>query len=180
MLDLETLGTDPGSVVFAVGAVAFNADGVLSKPFYALINIEDAELNGLAVDKRTIEWWSKQSAEARTQLDAAEVSENRLVNVLTEFTNWVMEQAGDIKSVRMWGAGSDFDCVLLKSCYQAVGMEQPWTYRGVRCFRTLSNLMPGLEPKREGVHHNALDDATHQARWCAVILNKMAEMRLAA
>lgn len=33
----------------------------------------------------------------------------------------------------------------------------------VRCFRTLKNLWPHIEPaKRTGTHHNALDDAIWQ------------------
>ena len=57
----------------------------------------------------------------------------------------------------------DFDNIILGSLYDAFGLRKPWSYSR---YRTVKNL--GIGPRtpkvREGVHHNALDDAITQAR----------------
>lgn len=65
MLDLETYGTRPNSVILAIGAVAFNPSSPkLGPEFYSVINYKSSLTAGLLADLATIEWWSRQGAEA--------------------------------------------------------------------------------------------------------------------
>ena len=69
------------------------------------------------------------------------------------------------RDVELWGNGADFDNTILGSLYDAFGLRKPWSYSRNRCYRTMKNI--GIGPRkpqvREGIYHNALDDAITQA-----------------
>jgi len=55
-------------------------------------------------------------------------------------------------------------------------MERPWYFWNDRCYRTMKSLYPQIPMERDGVHHNALDDAISQARHLMAILKCMSEV----
>ena len=57
----------------------------------------------------------------------------------------------------------------------AAGGKAPWTFWQERDLRTLKGLSPDLRIERSGTHHNALDDALHQARLVQHILTSRNE-----
>ena len=64
----------------------------------------------------------------------------------------------------VWGNGADFDLVILENYFRRMGWDQmPWSYKNVRCYRTLKNLVPDIPFKNTGVAHSAEDDAAYQA-----------------
>jgi exodeoxyribonuclease VIII len=95
-----------------------------------------------------------------------------LTAALAAFSGWLMEQS-NLKSVRVWGNGSDFDNAILACAYKAVEQPVPWQFWNNRCYRTIKNLFPSIKMIRGGVHHNALDDAKSQARHAQLILERM-------
>jgi len=162
MVDLETLGTAPGSVIISLGAAQFNEGGVIST-FYRRIDAQSCVRAGLTMDASTVEWWMNQSADARhvfTQKGDA------LHDALHDFCGWFP------KGACLWGNGATFDNVLLDSAYRAIKLDKPWPYWGDRCYRTVKALYKHIEADPfEGVKHNALDDAVHQARHVVKIAN---------
>ena len=66
--------------------------------------------------------------------------------------------------------GAGFDNVIIENAYKAVGMKRPWTPWDDRCYRTIKDMVHITEDEREGSHHNALDDAIHQANHLIKIL----------
>ena len=174
MLDLETIGTKPGSVILSIGACVFNLPFVESE-FYCTINREDSVANGMTIDPSTLDWWQKQSPDARKVLDdtAGVGCGYPLAAGLTAFQRWLSTLA-PLKEIALWGNGSDFDNVLLAQAYAAAKMDYPIRYYNNRCFRTLKNLGFAVnEPERKGTFHNALDDAKHQAKWAELILSEL-------
>jgi len=164
MVDLETLGTVPGCVVLSIGAVAFNAQtGELGPEFYIVVNTDDCISQGLHINEDTMDWWEKQSEEARQVLIEAGDKDKSipLARSLNEFNDYLY-QVG-LKQVKIWGNGADFDNAILACCYNALGRKVPWSPWNGRCYRTLKNLIEGPSLKREGTYHNALDDAKSQA-----------------
>lgn len=155
MLDLETLGTQPGSVIVALGAVKFGG-GRIEDRFYARVDAESCVALGLKLDAATVFWWIKQGEEAR--LEITKPGEH-LSEVLLRFSEWVGD--GDVE---MWGNGASFDNVLLAVAYERAQMPRPWKYQNDRCYRTVKALHPELPAERVGVLHNALADAETQAR----------------
>ena len=68
MLDLETFGTRPGSVLRSIGAVTFGLRAGLGEEFYRNIDKQSQLELGLTVDAQTEAWWARQSEEAQRHL----------------------------------------------------------------------------------------------------------------
>lgn len=166
MVDLETLGQTPGCAIISIGAVVFDpsGEGSLGDEFYQVINAKSCEDAGLGVDKSTLEWWNKQSDEARVVLKQAMggTANLPLKDGLEHFNKFVSRQ-GNFNHLCVWGNGASFDNALLACAYKAVGLRASWPYWNDRCYRTLKNFAPSVKLERTGTHHNALDDARTQA-----------------
>ena len=170
MLDLETMGTRPGSVIVSVGAIEFDPQSArLGRTFYQTCSIKSAVDVGLAMDPETVAWWLDQNDNARAELVKAK---GDLKSVLTAFTHWLYHGGPD---VRLWGNGADFDNALLAEAYRRVNNPIPWKFWNNRCYRTMKSLFPNVKLVREGTHHNALDDAIHQAKHLQLIMRGVAK-----
>lgn len=168
MLDLETWGTRPGSVITSIGAVRFDITGIDDDVFYRHIDPDKSMKYGLTVDASTIMWWMQQAEEARMEFINAKKGDPR--NILNLFSYWFAD------SEYLWGNGAAFDNVLLNAAYVAVGETPPWYFWNDRCFRTMKNQYPHVvEPEFKGTKHSALADARHQAEWLIKIWEKMEE-----
>lgn len=168
MADIETLGKGPGGIVLSVGAVYFGPTG-LGAEFSSVISVYDQKENyGLAEDPDTLAWWERQSKEARAVLRKANaLRAPRLRPVLVKLGAYLATP-----KVRVWGCGASFDNAIVAHLYRVAGLKAPWAFWNDRCFRTLRALSdPALQPERSGTHHDALDDAKHQARHAVAILN---------
>ncbi len=157
-IDLETLGTTPGSAILSIGAAAVT-NGKLAGQFYCRASIASNEAAGLTLDGSTVLWWLRQSQSARDEITGTKPTET-LKRALDRFALWLE----DYPKRPIWGNGSDFDNALLAAAYQRTRRQVPWAFWQNRCLRTLKNEIAVPEPRRRGTHHNALDDAIHQAR----------------
>lgn len=164
MHDLETLGTVPGCAILSIGAVAFDplSGWVDPEGFYRVVFRPSCEEAFLSEDPDTLEWWSKQNAEARAVLEHVESLETSvpLDVALDEFNHYAFTQGGP--DVRMWGNGADFDNAITAAAMDAVKKKPIWKFWNNRCYRTIKNLAPDLKLNRTGTYHNALDDARTQ------------------
>lgn len=165
MVDLETLGKRAGCKVLAIGAQVFTPTGG-EQSFYRVIDRNSQP--DLLEDPDTVAWWAKQSKEAQARLFADDVVKVDLKVALADFTAWVNTLGGE---VLVWGNGADFDNPILSAAYDSVGLPQAWGPWNGRCYRTLKGLRPGIKLVRQGVHHDALDDARSQADHAVEILN---------
>jgi len=155
MLDLETLGSTPGSVILSIGAVEFT-DKVLKNQFYRGITISSSLRAGLTINPDTYEWWGSQHPEAQREAFFPE-SPYGLDESLFSFAGYIDSDTC------VWARGPDFDCVLLAAAYQKVNIRRPWKFHNTRDVRTilaLGNIEPSINPHK----HNALADATCQAQ----------------
>lgn len=158
MVDLETLGTLPGSVILSIGAVAFDEFNVEEQGFYTPIRRVDCESVGLKTSAATLKWWKDQSPEARKVLnDPNAVSLSLGLNL---FNNYLMSVD---EEVRLWGNGANFDNPLLACAFAAAKIPPAYKFWDERCYRTVKNQFPDVKLARVGTFHNALDDARSQA-----------------
>lgn len=157
MLDIETLGTSPGSVITSIGAVRFDHRTV-GDPLQISVDIESSINAGLGVDGSTLAWWLSQSDTTRRQFALPSLP---IATALDLFARWID------KDDFVWGNGVDFDNVLLSAAYEKCGRKLPWRWSRNRCYRTLKNLYPEVALNREGEHHVAQDDAVSQAKHAA-------------
>lgn len=165
MCDLETLDTRPSAIIMSIGACTMDPiTGQVENPFYNVVDVESCKRAGLTQSDSTVAWWEKQSEEARAIFsDSNRVS---LIQALSNFSNYLRLLPGGPGNVRIYGNGSDFDNVILSNAFSALGYEAPWKFYNNRCYRTIVNTVfpeNAVLPARKGTHHNALDDAVHQA-----------------
>ncbi|GIA24021.1 3'-5' exoribonuclease [Vibrio cholerae] len=179
MIDLETMGKSSNAAIVAIGACFFEpSTGEIGEKFSRIISLESSQQFGL-VDASTVLWWMKQSSEAREVLNSREaVHIKQALHDFRQFTNDGLSQP------LVWGNGSSFDCVILKNTIiQCLGEQYvPWQFWNERDVRTMVDLgknLLGFDPKRdmpfEGIRHDALSDAVHQAKYVPAIYQRLAE-----
>lgn len=169
MLDLETLGTVPGSVILSVGATAFDPHtGELGSKYYSVINSASCMAQKLVAEESTLKWWEEQSWEAQSVLREQESAPD-VTAVLDGFAEY-LKTVGDPSTIRVWGNGSDFDNAMMACAFRAIERPLPWQFFNNRCYRTLKSLATNCRIERgNGTRHNALDDACAQARHLAKV-----------
>jgi len=163
MIDIETLSQYKTAAVVSIGAVKFT-DTEIVDTFYTNIDPTSAKDLGLHISTSTINWWKEQKPEA---FAALRQSRKDIHTALDEFSSWYGKE-----SVPTWANGPDFDLVILENAYMKCEKKHPWEFWHARCFRTFKNLFVDRSFKLEGVAHNALDDATHQANYIQHIMRK--------
>jgi hypothetical protein len=164
MIDLETLGTTPGSVVLSIGAVKFDPSDITT-PLDELdkfhVAITPGSTAGLTCDPQTVAWWMHPDRdEARAAL--RKVPEADLYTALDGLTQWAQE--GNTPVTAWWGNSAAFDLGILGATYKHVGMEQPWKFWEERCYRTIKGCFAVAKSEMQGTAHSALDDAIQQVK----------------
>lgn len=155
MIDIETLGVETGAAILSIGAAEFGVDGI-GDTFYRSVSLTSCQEAGLELDAETIEWWFSQDGGARGVLSGGD----DLDDVLVALDSWL----GDVGATEYWANSPSFDLQMLEHAYDAVGYRPPWSFYEERDYRTLKALGIVDEPEQDGIEHNALDDALHQAR----------------
>jgi len=176
MIDLETMGTNSNAPIVVIGAVFFDPQtGEIGPTFYIVISLADAMDTGATPDGGTIEWWLKQSSEARAAILTDQV---KLKDALSQFREFINEYS-DEKFVQVWGNGATFDNAILRTSYERLDIPCPWRYHNDRDVRTIVELGKTIDFDArtvipfEGVRHNALDDARHQAKYVTATIQKL-------
>lgn len=158
MLDIETLGLTPGSVVTAFAAVAFTEDEILDSVSHAL-DIVKVQRAGFTMDASTTRWWMQQGDEAIRRslfgtMDPCAAA--------VQFHNW----CGGHNAQRFWARGQDFDFPIMEAFQRHFIQAVPWDYNQKRDTRTIvDDHLPKIDrPEFEGVQHDPLSDAVHEVR----------------
>ncbi|ENZ0265068.1 3'-5' exoribonuclease, partial [Escherichia coli] len=172
-VDLETMGTNPDAPINSIGGKFFDPEtGEMGPEFSKAIDLETA---GGVIDRGTIKWWLKQSREAQSAILTDEIP---LDDALLQLREFIAENSGEF-FVQVWGNGANFDNVILRRSYERQGIPCPWRYCNDRDVRTIVELGKtiGFDVRTaipfEGVPHNALDDARHQAKQVLAIWQKL-------
>lgn len=181
MVDIETLDTRPSAAIISIGACRIDWDnGVVTDNFYQAIRVSSNNSVGRSVSQDTLRWWDKQSPEAQKVLTDPDAMD--LDIALISFARYLLQFGvkHGLSTVRLWGNGSDFDNVIIADAYSSLGLDAPWRFYNNRCFRTVKDLYSDViqPPAREGVHHNALDDAVYQAKCLLQLTTNLRARRL--
>lgn len=174
MIDLETLSTAPDAAIMSIGAVIFDpATGELGDKFHMRVDFKEAVGSG-RVDTDTLKWWIGQSEEAGKDVTSGTATP---LEVLQAFTEFLPDDAV------VWGNGATFDVTILASAYTRItNAVAPWKFSNVRDCRTVEDMATGIcersEFEREGIHHQALDDAIYQAEYISGMWMKLVDGRV--
>jgi len=162
MVDIETLSLSNDAAIVSIGAVEFGP-GALGLTFSKSVDRDSCVDAGLTVDEDTLEWWRGQGDEAREQLEGGDYLRRSLEDFF-EFVDGYDE---------VWANSPSFDLVILANAADAVGLSVPWEFYEERDFRTLKSLPQAPDADHDGVAHDALEDAKHQAHVAATTLKRL-------
>ena len=159
MIDIETLGIANNAHVLSIGMVWFDInhpdEEIIETPIiYPIMDQPHSQ-----IDEETEQWWMKQSAEAR------QVFADTIERVSLSSAAAVVASAAH-DAHRIWAKDPDFDCVILDNFIRSyLNRDIKWPFWKNRSVRTMLDVY--TEAKQlpfEGVQHNALADAVHQAK----------------
>lgn len=155
MIDLETLGVCPTSIVLTVGVIIFNNRyEILDRKFWVLDKKEQLEMKRTYC-QGTIDFWKRQPKEAKTQFQNPSI---KLSDFKKEFSDYIKKF--NIKLI--WSTAPVLDIGCLQTLY-GDGDYLPWKYDMVRDVRTIRDYMKDW-PERDSsnYHHDCLDDCEYQ------------------
>ncbi|WP_407201690.1 exonuclease [Citrobacter werkmanii] len=179
MVDLETMGSGPDAPIVSIGAIYFDpSTGNTGAEFYQVVSLESSMSFGMKPDASTIQWWLKQSSEARSAILVDEAMGLR--ETLELLADFIAENAANgSHTVQLWGNGCSFDNVILRRAYaltQTPFAVPFWNDRDVRTMVELGKTV-GINPRFdipfEGDMHNALSDARHQVKYVSAIWQRL-------
>jgi len=160
MIDLETLGVEPNSVILTLGAIKFNpySDDEPHGELYLKLDTEEQESLGREIDDNTLAWWSQQSESVRNEA----LSEGDRISV-KDFLKEINRFCVGLDY--LWCQGPLFDYAMLQNLYRQAGEPCPWNFWQIRDSRTLFAMMP-TDPRKQIQEelHNALADSYYQAK----------------
>lgn len=179
MIDTETLGRTPGSVVRSVAAVEFDPQtGETGRQKVWKIDLTDSIRYGFKVEASTLKWWMMQSDEARREF--VEGAETPLEDFLEDFMQFIAatDEGNDFT---LWCLQLDFDVAMLRSMYSWYNLNVyrcdeevlPWNFRKVRDVRPYMDALDsaGLLPPKVADRHTPLADCMAQIN-CVHLVEK--------
>lgn len=179
-LDIETLGTKPGSIVTEVGIVNdYNADEL-----HQFFNPDIQRELGLKIDEETVQWHRKNNPNFESMVGKCHAQVSGIapfVDQLRKVTDYFAQFDPDEYDCRVWMNSPSFDAVLLKVLYDGVSLLMPWNFRDERDLRTLRDLAETHNKHKDGVlpakpdnAHDALVDAKYQLEIVTICLADLA------
>jgi hypothetical protein len=166
MVDIETLGNGKNGLICQIGACYFDREtGEIGRKYKVNIDPKDAERYGCELDASTVMWWLSQSEQARKSILAdPKVS---LVEGLMGFHEF-------IKGCKTIWSHATFDFVMINESCRRMNLP-PLPFRKARDIRTLVDLgkVTIKKVQRGGTHHDALDDAIYQVKYCVECFNSI-------
>lgn len=167
MLDIETMGTGSNAVVVSISAIIFDmATGELGDTFEIGLDMKEQTLKGGEIDQDTVNWWAKQSDEAKAELDRLD---KKIVEVALErFNQWISDNFPAPSKIKLWGNGATFDNVIVRNLFKRHDIKFVIPYYADKDVRTLTYLTKTNARKFEfeGIKHRGIDDCKHQIKYC--------------
>lgn len=169
-IDLETLGTAPGSIITQIGLCAFNDFGGELPPGHNIfVDPQSCIDREMTATWDTLRWWLQQSDDARNVLATTPGTD---IKSALQLVRQYMD-AHMTEHFTVWGYAANFDVTLLEAAFFLCSLPVPWTYRQVRCARTLLAVTKGVDKPVSAREHVAAEDARAQAATVIECINKL-------
>jgi hypothetical protein len=167
MIDLETFGTRANACVVQIGACYFDrVTGEIGKTFK--VNVDAGSPGQGQMDSSTVYWWLEREEQARRSIGERG---GKLIPIFEAMTQLNLFLAG---SQCIWSHAT-FDFVIVSEAMKRLKIFPKFKYSSARDIRTLNDLA-GVSINdfaREGTHHDGLDDAKFQVKYCVAAMAKL-------
>lgn len=150
MFDLETLDTEPSSIVLSVGAVVWRTEKnteihghplswQVENRFYRILEFDSQVGKGRTLSQQTLLWWMQQHPNAREE--AFSTVRKPTVSALLDFMEWGLnwtELGNNGETVNaFWASPVTFDMPIWESLARDYALNVPWHYRQTFDVRTV-------------------------------------------
>lgn len=165
MLDIETMGSNYGSVITQIGACYFDRyTGEIGRTFQINISMKDAVKEGFKIEPGAVIFWLGEKNRSFLTPDL-----------------WPIRQALEIyrdfgeKAECVW-SHSTFDFSMIQDACHRLGIKNVNPYSSTKDIRTLMELADTHKlddtPNPENAH-DALSDCIYQVKYCVQAFNKI-------
>lgn len=168
MIDVESLGLTPGSLLRSVCAVAFDIEtGIIGRHSVWKISMLDSINSGFFIEPSSLKWWMMRSDEARRSF--VEGKEYTIQQFISSFNHFFDSLNAD--DIHVWALQVDFDIAMLRTYYSYNARrknKEDWelpfyrknineVYTCLKYLKNTNNLIP-----RYGNEHDPYDDCINQ------------------
>ena len=162
IVDIETLGTEPGCPILEIAAAVLYNKGV-EKAFHARIDLDSNIAHGQTkLSKDTLVWWMNKREQLLSLLN-----NGRPFDVaLKEFSQWLTDISWD-SGLYFWAKSPQFDYGILEDAFKKLDLRVFWNYRSIRDIRTIDNPLFITHDLKN--NHNAVKDVENET----IILRKV-------
>ena len=167
MIDLESLGTTPNSVILSGAFVYFDRlTGEVGDTIYEKFLVD----KGLNEERYrcadTLEWWDKQDQDIYAEAKSGTVCLGHfLTTTLPDFYK---------PKTKVWGNGATFDVAMLEDAIRQAGGTIPWKFWDIRDVRTVKDLAEGLvAPTKCKQAHNPVADCENQIKYVCKMIRSL-------
>jgi hypothetical protein len=170
VVDLETLGTAEDAAILQIGCKIppFSHRKLplpIENKFEATIAYEKAINSEFSKDADTLDWWEKQSIEARKSVFSGQDSYE---DAFEKLRDWMLSIKAQGFHIRLWGNGPEFDNRILDYALRCYNIKELWNFRDNHSMRTAQLFFPQTKKWLETmgakyIKHTALGDASYEA-----------------
>ena len=179
VIDIETLGIEPGCVILEIGAASFvhgQTEDVTDTFSIAIDKKKSMVELGAFTESKTKDWWvTRYPITYGKILNDCRKGNLSPEDALEKFSAWIFDSAKD-QDIWFWGNGPEFDMSILNWYYSRVStVNSPFNFRRVASMRSLSALLPNTrlnENISNEYPHRALHDALYEARELQKFINE--------
>lgn len=174
MLDIETLGVVPHSVITQIGAMPFEVMKTYTITNGLSLNVDVGSCldHGGVIQGEQFYWTVNNNLKSVT----GDSPKSHIVEALVALAQYIKS----VKPDYIWCKGPQFDCVILESWYREFLLDIPWTYNQLRDVRTLEYIATSLKWDLTHIYtmyggnlHDALNDCKLQADICRLVLGSI-------
>ena len=183
MLDIETLGTEPDSIITELGIYTFSKnESYTPASLHCRIGITGQIRAGRTISSSTLKWhFEKTAVNFLEYIDADKSNIDDALSALKLFVEAEKRKMPGCK-IYIWANSPIFDIIILKDLYKSLGYpieetifnEDLFEYQTIMDYRTIAKLIEKEDldlikqevesESEEGSSHNALYDAIHQSK----------------
>lgn len=129
VIDWETMGTSPDSVVLSLAFIPFERDGLesfqtyINNAYYWKFKIEPQIEDGRTINQDTLDWWDKQDPEVKKSQFESTTNDVTLAKMLDDLAGIKYRYGINNKSCG-WCRGTSFDFPLFANIIKTTELEK--------------------------------------------------------
>lgn len=172
MIDIETLGERPGSIMLEVAIVYFDLQGNTSIGVSIPIDPVSSAKAGLNMTVSTVMWWMKQDAEAINSVANPTSTPLDIKFALGQINYF-------LRNIDYVWSHNTFDPVIIMENFKVLDIPMEFKHTKFMDLRTIAALSGEdtcANPNNE-LRHSALGDCKRQIQWAYKAINKCLDWR---